>query len=69
MRRITGPHWIKHSHLFDPDEYECSNCHQTCKKKYPSCPNCGTNLTAEREEEDWIDEAEELDWILDDDDE
>ena len=21
MRRIVGPHWIKHSHLFDPDEY------------------------------------------------
>lgn len=67
MRRITGPHWIRHSHLFDPDEYECSYCHETYQKKYPSCPNCGTNLTAEREEEDWIDEAEELDWILDDD--
>ena len=66
MRRIIGPHWIKHSHLFDPDEYECSNCHGTYQKKYPSCPSCGTNLTAEREEEDWIDEAEELDWILDD---
>ena len=21
MRRIAGPHWIKHSHLFDPDEH------------------------------------------------
>ena len=24
MRRIKEPHWIKHSHLFDPDKYECS---------------------------------------------
>ena len=67
MKRITGPHWIKHSHLFDPDEYECSRCHAVFKKKYPSCPNCGCSLIAEREEQDWVDEAEELDWILEDD--
>ena len=33
MRRIAGPHWIKHSHLFDPDEYECSRCGAVFKKK------------------------------------
>ncbi len=65
MARITGPHWIRHSHLFDPDEYECSRCHAIFKKKYPSCPNCGSSLIAEREEQDWVDEAEEISWILD----
>jgi len=34
MRRIAGLHWIKHSHLFDPDEYECSRCGAVFKKKY-----------------------------------
>ena len=67
MRRITEPHWIKHSHLFDPDEYECSRCHAVFKEKYSSCPNCDSSLNAEREEQDWVDEAEELDWILEDD--
>ena len=44
MSRIAGPHWIKHSHLFDPDEYECSRCGAVFKKKYPACPNCVTTL-------------------------
>ena len=33
MRRIAGPYWIKHSHLFDSDEYECSRCGAVFKKK------------------------------------
>ncbi len=67
MRRIAGPHWIKHSHLFDPDEYECSRCGAVFKKKSPACPSCGTSMGLEKEEQDWVDEAEELSWILDDD--
>ncbi len=67
MRRIIKSYWIKHSHLYDPDEYECSNCHAVFGDRYPSCPNCGSSLTTEREEQDWVDEAEELDWILGDD--
>ena len=67
MRRITEPHWIRHSHLFDPDEYECSHCHAVFTEKYPSCPNCDSSLNTEREEQDWVDEAEELDWILEGD--
>lgn len=52
MRRIAGPHWIKHSHLFDPDEYECSRCGAVFKKIYLACPNCGTPLEMEKEEQD-----------------
>ena len=32
-----------------------------------TCPNCGTALGTEREEQDWVDEAEELSWLMDDD--
>ena len=53
MRWIAGPHWIMHSHLFDPDEYECSRCGAVFNKKYPACPNCGTSLGMEKEEQDW----------------
>ena len=67
MRRINGPHWIKHSHLFDPDEYECSVCHVSFENKYPSCPSCRNPMNTEREEQDWVDEAEEISWLMDDD--
>lgn len=67
MRRIPEPHWIRHAHLFDPDEYECSRCHRMFTEKYQVCPNCGSILYMEREEQDWVDEAEELSWIMDDD--
>jgi len=67
MGRIREPHWIKHSHLFDPDEYECSRCGAIFKNKPSVCPNCGTRPSLEKEEQDWVDEAEELSWILDDD--
>lgn len=64
---MKEPHWIRHSHLFDSDTYECSRCGAVFKKKTPACPNCGTQLGLERKEPDWVDEAEELSWLLDDD--
>ena len=67
MRTIRQPHWIVHSHLFDPDEYECSRCSAVFSEKAPACPNCGTPLGTEMEAQDWVDEAEEISWILDDD--
>ena len=33
----------------------------------PVCPRCGTRLALEKREESWVDEAEELSWMLDDD--
>ncbi len=68
MRKSREPHWIRHTHLFEPDEYECSRCGAVFAQKYPACPNCGTSPGQEREEQDWVEEAEELDWLLDDDD-
>lgn len=44
MRRIPEPHWIRHARLFDPDEYECSNCHRMFTEKYSACPNCESSL-------------------------
>jgi len=68
MRKNREPYWIRHTHLFDPDEYECSRCGAVFAQKYPACPNCRIRPGQEREEPDWVEEAEELDWLLDDDD-
>ena len=61
------PHWIRHTHFFGPDEWECSNCRSRFSKKHPSCPNCGKTMTGEKEKEDWVDELEMLSWLEDDD--
>ena len=62
------PHWIFHNHPLDPDEYECSRCGAKFRKMSPACPACGARLTRVRESDDWIDEYEEADWLLEDDD-
>ena len=65
---MSRPHLIKHSHFFDPDEYECSCCGAVFKKKLNSCLNCGISFLGEKDDGGWVDEAEELDWLLGDDD-
>ena len=66
MRRIKEPHWIKHSHLFDPDEYECSACGAEYRRSFASCPNCGTTLRIVYDTQEWIDEEDEMNWLLED---
>ena len=66
MRKPTGPHWIKHSHLLGADEYECSQCGAVIKRKSSVCPKCGTLLRLVLDNQEWIDEAEEIHAILDD---
>ncbi len=60
--------WIKHSHLFDPDDYECPVCGERFSDLRTVCPSCGNTISglSMKNEPDWIDEAEELDWMLDD---
>lgn len=64
MGRPKYPHWIKHSHFFDPDEYECSECGKYFKQKLNDCPNCGAHLRMVDDDLGWMDELEELDMIL-----
>lgn len=67
MRREKEPYWIKHSHFFDPDEYECSRCGTRARRKTLNCPNCGVALRREKDDQGWVDEAEFISCILDDD--
>ena len=59
--------WIHRSHLLRPDEYICPACKQKCNKAYHECPVCGARMKKGRDDLTWIDEAEELSAILDDD--
>ena len=65
MKKPVSPHWIKHSHLFGADEYECSQCGALFKSKSSVCPNCGMALRLVFDDQEWIDEAEEIHIMLD----
>ena len=64
---MKAAHWIRHTHLFRADEYICSACGTSCKKPYTSCPACGTPMKKTKYDPSWVDEAEGLSAILDDD--
>ncbi len=69
MRKRKETKWIRHSHLFDADDYECPACGKRFPQMYASCPACGTVISGQAgsAQDDWVEEAEELDWMLDDD--
>ena len=59
--------WIQKTHLFRKDEFICSACRAACDKPYQICPVCGTEKTKVSYEASWVDEAEEMSIMLDDD--
>ena len=60
-------HWIRRMHLFRADEYICSACGAPCQKPTLSCPACGAPMKKTKVDSSWVDEAEGLSAILDDD--
>ena len=66
-RPVREPCWIVHSHLFDPDEYECSECGSVFRKAQKVCPACGATVLRQKEDPEWVDEAEFLDWMMEED--
>ena len=59
--------WIQKTHLFRADEYICSRCGVSYNQPYRVCPNCQSVMGNSKYDPSWIDEAEELSVILDDD--
>lgn len=69
MKNNGKPGWIWHYHLFNTTEYECPVCGSVYGMRYDYCPCCGIiRLDESRTKDDWVEEAEELDWLLDDND-
>ena len=60
-------HWTRRTHLFRADEYICSACGASRQKPSPSCPACGATMKKTKYDPSWVDEAEGLSAILDDD--
>ena len=63
-RKAQGPYWIVHSHLFDPDEYECSECGCAVRKAGGTCPGCGAVIRRQKDEQEWVEEAEFMYWMM-----
>ncbi len=64
MKRV---HWIQKTHLFKADEYVCSRCGASFGKPGKVCPNCRSVMEKTRYDPSWVDEAEGLSALLDDD--
>jgi len=60
-------YWIEHTHLLRADEYICSSCRASFDRPYRTCPRCGASMKKGRDDLSWIDEAEGLSALLDDD--
>ena len=60
-------YWIQRTHLFRADEYICSSCKGSFDKPYKECPACGAPMKKRKYDPSWVDEAEGLSAILDDD--
>ncbi len=59
--------WIQKTHLFRADEYICSRCGASYGKPYKVCPNCQSEIDKSKYDSSWVDEAEGLSALLDDD--
>jgi predicted amidophosphoribosyltransferase len=53
--------------LFRADEYICSACGSSCDKPYKVCPKCAAKMKKGKYDPSWVDEAEGLSALLDDD--
>ena len=61
-------YWIRETHLFREDRYICSECGGAVRKRVKVCPDCGAEMTeGSRYEPTWVDEAEAMSALLDDD--
>ena len=54
-------YWIRRTHLFRADEFECSACRGKTRKPFVQCPFCGRKMTKSKYDPSWVDEAEMMD--------
>ena len=59
--------WIRKTHLFRADEYVCAHCGTRAKMPARNCPNCGAAMGRTKYDPSWVDEAEGLSAVMDDD--
>lgn len=60
-------HWTQRTHLFRAHEYSCTACKAVSDKPYRVCPSCGAPMKKTKYDPSWVDEAEGLSALFDDD--
>ena len=60
-------HWVQKTHLLRADDYYCSKCGIQSRKPYKICPGCKSEMGQSKYDPSWIDEAEGLSALFDDD--
>ena len=56
--KVINAVWIKQTHLFADEEYECSRCRKISDRPYIQCPHCNAEMTKIEDDQTWIEEAE-----------
>lgn len=64
---MRAAHWIRKTHLLRADDFFCSACGSVSDKPFRVCPSCGAPMTKTKYMPSWVDEAEGLSAILEDD--
>ena len=64
---MSKARWLQKTHLFRADEFVCSKCAASFSKPYAICPSCGVEMKSTKYDPSWVEEAEGLSAILDDD--
>ena len=65
-RHKTGS-WTQKTHFLRADEYICPNCGRSTAKPRRTCPYCSTEIKKTKYAPSWVDEAEMMSAIFDDD--
>ena len=65
-KKKEEPHWIHHTHFLEKGEYECSVCCRRYREAAPVCPGCKSVMAGIKDSLEWVDETEEIDWLLED---
>ncbi len=64
--RTKDAHWIRHTHLFRRDAYECFACGCRAEKPWKTCPRCGLPMKGSKYDPSWVDEMEAADAVFHD---
>ena len=65
--RTRSAQWTQRTHLLRVDEYICSTCKASFDRPYEICPSCGAPMKNTHYDPSWVDEAEELSAMMDED--
>ena len=59
-------HWIRYTHIFKKDEYECSFCGHLANRPGTVCPHCASSMKGQKYAPSCVDELEKHDAIFND---